>query len=278
MNKLVRSLGVMSAAVAFGAGATLLAPVAGAQSEILSGALGSTGSDNCGTEVVTPKNQDAAGWGSPDDENTAKIAAVEGAPESVGEAALTFDTDASGTSLYKFGNKVKLSELLLDDKGDLVPISYEYHSNGQAPALQIRLNDASLHADDADEDGYEDGFATIVWSPSRSDGTWRKATPANTDQYWVSRTLKDADGNPIARGKRMTLKEIIALNPNAVVTDYGIQKTRDNASEGAAIDNFQLGCVTTNFELRTKEESGGIFGSLFDLFSWGSAPHRLDHN
>lgn len=270
MKKFARSLGAISVAVAFGAGSAALAPAAGAQS-LPTGSLGSVAPEQCGEQVVTPATQEASGWGSPADENTAQIASVEGAPESVGGAALTFDTNASGTSLYKNGNRVKLSELLLDDKGDLVPISYEYHSDGQSPALQIRLNDANLHEDAKPEGaGFDVGFATIVWSPERSDGTWKKGTPGNTDQYWVTRTLKDADGAPVKRGTTMTLKEIIDLNKDAVVTDYGIQKTKENASEGAAIDNFQLGCVTTNFELEVEEEPGSlenIFGSVTGIFS-----------
>lgn len=265
MKNLVRSIGVASVAAAFGAGAALSAPMAGAQSSLPSGSLGGIlGGETCGTEVVTPGNQEAAGWGTPGDENEAQIAGVEGAPENVGEAALTFETDDSGTSLYKDGDRAALPELLLDDD-TLVPISFDYTSNGQAPALQIRLNDASLHADAEDEAGYDVGFATIVWSPEAGDGTgWTNAAPGATDQYWVTRDLADPDGELVERGERMTLEQIIELNPDAVVTDYGIQKTRDNDSPGAAIDNFTLGCETTNFELEA-ESSGSlddVLGSL----------------
>ena len=32
------------------------------------------------------------------------------------------------------------------------------------------------------------------------------------------------------------------MNPDAVVTEYGVQKTRDNTAENVAVDNFTLGC------------------------------------
>lgn len=268
MKKLVRSVGVASAALAFGAGAALSAPVAGAQSSLPTDSLGgSLGGETCGTEVVTPENQEASGWSSPDDENSAAIAAVEDAPEHIGDAALEFESNEAGTSLYKNANETALTDLLLNGE-ELVPISFDYTSNGQAPALQIRLNGASLDASESDEDGYDVGFATIVWSPEAADGTtWQEATPGNTDQYWVTRSLSDGEGGVVERGERMTLQQIIDLNADAVVTDYGIQKTRDNTSPGAAIDNFTLGCETTNFELEAEDTGslGDAFGSLEDM-------------
>lgn len=269
MKKIARSLGALSAAVAFGAGSALVAPMANAQSSLPAGSLGSSGAEACGDHVVTPSTQEAAGWSSPEDENSAKIAAVVGADETIGAAALTFDTHEAGTSLYKNGARVNLSDLLLNEEDDsVVPISFDYTSKGQAPALQIRLNNASLHADEK-RDGHEIGFATIVWTPAAGNGTWQTATPGDSAQYWVTRDLKRENGEKVTRGQRMTLQEIIDLNPKAVVTDYGVQKTRENASEGAAIDNFTLGCETTNFELDPEDEGslGNIFGSVTGIFS-----------
>lgn len=267
MKKLVRSVGVASAALAFGAGAALSAPVAGAQSSLPTDSLGgSLGGETCGTEVVTPENQEASGWSSPDDENSAAIAAVEDAPEHIGDAALGFETDDSGTSLYKNANETALTDLLLNGE-ELVPISFDYTSNGQAPALQIRLNDASLHEDE-DRAGSDVGFATIVWSPPAADGTaWQNAAPGDSEDFWVTRDLAGADGELIPRGERMSLREIIDLNADAVVTDYGIQKTRENDSPGAMVDNFTLGCETTNFELEAEDTGslGDAFGSLEDM-------------
>lgn len=267
MKKLVRSVGVASAALAFGAGAALSAPVAGAQSSLPTDSLGgSLGGETCGTEVVTPENQEASGWSSPDDENSAAIAAVEDAPEHIGDAALEFESNDAGTSLYKNANETALTDLLLNGE-ELVPISFDYTSNGQAPALQIRLNGASLHEDE-DRAGSDVGFATIVWSPPAADGTaWQNAAPGDSEDFWVTRDLAGADGELIPRGERMSLQEIIDLNADAVVTDYGIQKTRDNTSPGAAIDNFTLGCETTNFELEAEDTGslGDAFGSLEDM-------------
>lgn len=263
MQKLIKSVGVTSAAVAFAAGSALVAPAAGAQSSLPGGSLGG---EQCGEQVVTPENLATSGWAAPDDETAAEIAAVDGASEEVGAAALTFPEDsdeAPGTSLYKTGNEMMLSELVGDD-GNTVPLSYDYTSSGQAPALQLRLNGASLADSEEDSAGYDDGFATIVWSPA--DGTageWGAAEPEDSDQFWVTRALDAGDEGDIDRGERMTLEEVVDLNPNATITAYGVQQTRDNDATNVAIDNFTLGCETTNFELESDE---GFLGSLTDVF------------
>lgn len=269
MKNLVRSVGVASVAAAFGAGAALSAPMAGAQSSLPGGSLGgSPGDDTCGTEVVTPQTLEASGWSTPDDEVAAEIKAVEDAPPSVGAAALTLPTSelaTGGSSLYKNADRAPLDELLRD--GDsMAALSYEYTSSGQAPALQIRLNHANLADSEEESAGYDDGFATIVWSPDAADG-WDVANPGDSDQFWVTRALDGGDGQDIPRNQRMTLEEIIDLNPDAVVTEYGVQKTRDNTADDVAIDNFTLGCEITDFELEA-EPSGSldeVFGSLEDV-------------
>lgn len=252
MKNLVRSATVASVAAAFGAGAALSAPMAGAQSS-LPGSL--AGPDDCGTQVVTPETLAGSGWFTPDDETAAEIAEVDGAPETVGAAALTLPTSPEkGSSLYKDVDEAPLAELLRDGD-DLAPLSFEYTSEGQAPALQIRLINANLH-DDEDRAGSDIGFATIVWSPPAAED-WSIADPGDDDQFWVTRTLEGEDGEPIPSNTRMTLDEIIDLNPDAVVTEYGVQKTRDNTAENVAIDNFTLGCETTDFELEA-EASGSL--------------------
>lgn len=264
MKNLVRSAGVATVAVAFGAGAALSAPAAGAQSSLPGGSLGG---DACGEQIVTPDTLAAAGWFTPDDEEAAEIAAVEGAPENVGAAALTLPTSelsTGGSSLYKNADDTPLAELLRDGDG-LVPLSYDYTSSGQAPALQIRLNDASLHESETGA-GSDIGFATIVWSPPATDG-WDTADPGEDGEFWVTRALEGPDGDPIPRNTRMTLNEIIDLNPEAVVTEYGVQKTRENTAEDVAIDNFTLGCETTDFELEPSGGLGDVFGSLQGILS-----------
>ncbi|HJC59282.1 MAG TPA: hypothetical protein H9755_02965 [Candidatus Dietzia intestinigallinarum] len=267
MKSFGRVVVAASAAVAFTAGSAVVAPVVGAApgSADLLGSLGtgSLGGDSCGEHVVTSVNEEGSAWSTPTDETPAVIdEAPTGAPDGVGDYALTFPTDTeNGTSLYKNANRKKLSELVGED-GDL-RMNFDYSTDGQAPALQIRLNDASLADSEEDEAGYEDGFATIVWSPKPAEG-WAEANPDESNQFWVTRDLKGADGGePVERGKRMTLKEIVALNPVAVVTEYGVQKTRDNTAENVAIDNFTFGCETTNFELPAEDDLlGSVTGSL----------------
>lgn len=268
MKSFGRVVVAASAAVAFTAGSAFVAPVVGADplGSLGSGSLGSVG-DNCGEQVVTSVNEPGDAWATPDDETPAKIGeAPKGAPESVGTSALTFPADTAdkkGTSLYKNANEMKLSEL--SGEGDnALNFNFDYSTDGQAPALQIRLNEASLADSEASAAGFADGFATIVWSPKNADG-WAKANPAESNEFWVTRALKDGEST-IARGTRMTLTRIIELNKNAVVTEYGVQKTNDNKANNVAIDNFQFGCEVTNFELPADPgplgSLSGIFGSL----------------
>lgn len=252
-----------SAAVAFTAGSALVAPVVGAQS-FGSIDLGSAGGDNCGEQVVTSVNADGADWGTPPDENAAKIAAApESAPDELGNGVLSFVTDVSGTSLYKNANKMPLADIIGEDDKPIA-LSYEYTSSGQAPALQIRLNDANIVGDNSGV-----GFATIVWSPAAvTDGTWETAAPASdAKEFWLSKSIEGATDGEGTQANKTTLARIVELNKDAKIVAYGVQQTRENASTGVAVDNFTFGCETTNFELEPEDDApaespSGIFGSL----------------
>ena len=88
-----------------------------------------------------------------------------------------------------------------------------------------------------------------------------------TTGFWVTRAIEGEDGKTIPRSTKMTLDQIIDLNPDAVVTDYGVQKTRDNTATNVAVDNFTLGCEVTNFELEAEPEGSleDPLGSLTDM-------------
>lgn len=238
MNKLFRSVGIMSAAMAFGAGSAVVAPLAGAQGV------------NCvepTVTTVTPSTLAAEGWSTPSDETAATIAAVENAPERVGAAALTFSDTDDGASLYKNADRMALEDLMEGE--EVVDLSYDYVSDGQAPALQIRLEGADLADSESESAGYDIGFATIVHSPEDSNGVWMTADPGEASEFWVTRALKGEDGEVIPRGTMMTFEEILELNWPAVVTEYGVQQTRDNDAANVAVDNFTVACEIANFEL-----------------------------
>src|SRR5699024_504642 len=179
-----------------------------------------------------------------------------------GTAALTLEEGPeNGTSLYKYAERMPLDELLED--GAPVPMSYQYTSDGQAPALQIRLNGASVP-----EAEYRARLATSGRRRARGGGTRREADPADSGQVWATRDIADADGEAVLpRGERTTLEEIVGMHPDAVVTEYGVQKPRDNTPEGVAIDDFTFGCETTDFEPDADEEDGGPLGSLTDIIA-----------
>lgn len=268
MKKLVRSVGIISAAVAFGAGTALSAPLAGAQSSLPdSPAL----ADNCGETVVTPSGLAAAGWTTPSDETPAAIAAVTGASPAVGPAALTFGAQATGKpgiSLYKNTTALPLSDLLED--GEAIDLGYDYISSGQAPALQIRVEGATLDPSENTAGGFGIGFATILWSPENGNGEWKNADPADSNDFRVSRKLVGETGT-IPRHTPMSLEDIVALNPDAKITAYGVQKTKENEATNVAIDNFTFGCEVTDFELvepaaEAEGSLGNIFGSVSGIF------------
>ena len=212
--------------------------------------------------MVTPETLAGSGWFTPDDETAAEIAEVDGAPETVGAAALTLPTSPEqGSSLYKDADEAPLADLLRDGDG-LAPLSFEYTSEGQAPALQIRLNNANLH-DDEDRAGSDIGFATIVWSPPAADG-WSTADPGDDDQFWVTRTLEGEDGEPIPSNTRMTLDEIIEVRELIEVPTVGrvaamatseqvalLRPLADRLNETAAAGDLQEFIATdTTFHLR----------------------------
>lgn len=271
MKSFGRVVVAASAAVAFTAGSAFVAPVVGAapgSADLLgslgTGSLGSVG-DNCGEQVVTSVNETGSAWATPSDETRAVIgAAPAGAPASVGKSALTFpntdEADKPGASLYK-NVEMPLKDLLAED-GKSVKLKFEYTASGQAPALQIRLLNANVP--DAD-DKSNDGFATIVWSPAASDGTWKTADANAADKFWVSRPIVKGD-TTLPRGEETTLAKIVELNPEAKVTAYGVQRTQENTSTNVAIDNFQFGCEVTNFELPAEPADPGFLGSLTGIF------------
>ncbi|WP_024794511.1 hypothetical protein [Tomitella biformata] len=237
------------AASTFFSGALVLglATSAGAAPDLgsLSGSIGGGGGGvgDCSTvEYTTPDKLN--GWSTPGDETAATIGAVTDGP--LGAGALTFEQSNKGTSLYKNAAGVKLSTLV-DAQGKLTDIGYSYLTDGAAPALQLRILGANY-----DTEG--DGFATIVWTPANGDGSkWLTATPGDSDQYWVTRDIRGVegvrDGEALPRNERTTLKNIIAMNPDATLIEYGVQQTKENAATGVAVDGFVFGCTTTDFEL-----------------------------
>lgn len=270
------------------AGSMLTAPVAGAQSSLpipedligsASGSLnlGSLGGDPCGEKIVTPGNM--GGWSTPDDENKATIVAT--TDDGFGTGVLETKPHAKGTSLYKAAGNVPASSLL-NDKGEAKPISFQYKGEGQAPALQIRVLGANVVGKADDGAGpfekTKDGFATIAWSPKDGTTQWQKAD-ANDSQFWVSRAIVkdpndlDADGKVkggdnllLKRGERKSLKDIVKiLGEKAVISEYGVQQTKDNETETIQVDDFVFGCETTDFEKEAPKEDAPTvpdFGSL----------------
>lgn len=250
--------GAASLALAFGAAGT--ASAAGSLDGLLGG--GSLGSStapgtNCGTTVVTPDSHGI--WSTPGDENKPGFAEIKGE----GALALT-QAPEKGTSFYRtVGMPVSA---LLDDSDNVTEIEYRYYAEGDAsvtntPALQLRVTGAPT--------GEGDGFATIVWSPEPSTGEWKEAKPENSDQFWVTRTLQDGQGDPaLVSGKRTTLSDIIKKMPDATLDQIGVQQTKENTATNVGVDTFTFGCETTDFELDDPEAGGslaGIFGSLESL-------------
>lgn len=258
MKSFGRVVVAASAAVAFTAGSALVAPVVGADplGSLGSGSLGSVG-DNCGEQVVTSVNNKGDAWTTPDDESKATIEATKPESAKVGPAALTFKADAAkGTSLYK-NVDISFKEIL--NEGKPISLGYDYTSSGQAPALQIRLNNANV-----DKSNDKTGFASVYWSPEPATGTWKEAKPGEDAKFYITRDILDADNTVvIEKHTATTLKAIVDANPEASIVGYGVQQTKDNTATDVAIDNFQFGCEVTNFEAPADP---GFLGSLTGIF------------
>lgn len=259
MKSFGRVIVAASAAVAFTAGSAFVAPVVGANplGSLGSGSLGSLG-DNCGEKVVTSLKD--SGWGTPTDETPADLKKLEKPTEKQGASAVAFpDEDTQGkpgASLYKSVD-LPIATLLKDDKP--IALSYDYTASGQAPALQIRLNNANV-----EKSGNEKQFATIVWSPVNSDGAWKTAKPgSDAAEFWMTKPILGVSDGEGTQGKKTTLKRLVELNKNAKIVEYGVQRTQENNSTNAAFDNFTFGCEVTKFELPAND---GPLGSLTNIF------------
>lgn len=252
--------GVASIALAMGAAGT-----AGAADGSLG--LGSVGADNCGTTVVTPDAMN--GWFTPQDEHKPVIKDFEG---NTGDGAVVFGQSTIGTSLYKQVN-IPLKDLVKD--GNLTTtIKYDYTATGDSsntPALQLRIMGANYGDPVAGESQFDNGFATIVWSPDASEDSWKTAEPGDSSDFWVTKSIGD-DGDYLPRGEKASLADIISKTPNATLVAYGVNQTKENDSADVAMDKFVFGCETTDFEAvaPAPEDPMGsfdIFGSLSGISS-----------
>lgn len=230
--------------------------------------------DQCTTEVVTP--DETGEWYTPGDETRAEFRELAGGAETgatAGPGGLFYpdftDTGKPGTSLYKTVGK-PLKDLV-DGEGKLTRMGFDYYSDGTAPALQLRITKASYY--DFSVSGSEpkpagegthfpEGFATIVLTPTASDKQWKRldtAAIAASADVWVTKSIAAKPGvhddKPLIRGQRTTLKDIIAMNPDAQLDAIGVQKTQNNKTENTFTDNFVFDCVTYDFETKARETS-----------------------
>ena len=76
---------------------------------------------------------------------------------------------------------------------------------------------------------------------------------SESEEFWVTKSIAGEDEtsyeDALLRGERTTLKEIIAMNPEANLDHVGVQKTRENTTPNTYVDNFLFGCETTDFEV-----------------------------
>ncbi|WP_333619992.1 hypothetical protein [Dietzia sp.] len=228
--------------------------------------------NQCTTEVVTPA--EPGEWTTPDDETPAVFQDFADGAETgatAGPGGLFFpdytDPEKKGTSLYK---KVDMPlEDLVDEDGNIRPMGFDYFGDTRGPALQLRITGANYYnfatgepKPNGEGGHFTNGFATIVLSPTDSTGEWNTLSPEDvsaSSEFWVTKSIAATpgfnDGKPLMRMETATLKDIIAMNPDAQLDEIGVQKTQENKTPNTYIDNFVFDCVTYDFETKARETS-----------------------
>lgn len=229
--------GALVLGMATSAGASS-APDLGSVTGSLGGLFGSQ-DEGC-NEYVT--GQSLEGWSAPKDEIAAEFTA---------EGLKFVNTEAKGAALYKNAEMVDLNTLKADD----FSFTYQVAADNYAPALQVRVLDASQ-----EYSKFENGFATLVWAPEVDEAEAGK---------WVTVTgeelLKSSDWWMTGKNTtRDTFANIAKANPEAKVEQVGLQLWRSAKISTALVSEFTYKDCTSTF---TPAPAAGSLGSLFGSLS-----------
>lgn len=233
VRKVLSSVGVCALA---GSGVLLGAAAASASPEIPL--------PFCGTQPSAPVLPQ--GWEKLDGTVPAEYVPGPDGADGAGSIELNAKTPADKSDFYH-ATDTKLS--------DVGALGYKQHTEGAAQAsYQLKILDAKR------TDGDSTGFTTLVWEPYQngqplgsSDG-WVNEANIQDGKWWSTRPIAGANG----QSQLVSLDDIVAANPDAHVTAYGVNLGRNNAVSTSNVDDIAFGCTTWNFE--PNPDLGGSLG------------------
>ncbi|MFD4291739.1 hypothetical protein ACFWPA_03515 [Rhodococcus sp. NPDC058505] len=245
------------AAAAFAAaGLVAAAPPAAAQSLDM-GSLGgsaegsswtgnSTGSLFCGTTTVYPFLQ----WGWHPDSSRAPQFAENPEGVSGGTGAGSLDVGVDGPSdVVAFLHPTHTALVQAEGLGmDM------FLDGNVGPSYQLRVIGAERT--DSGGDGHDVGFTSLVWEPRYNGGNpaagqWKSYSNLEDGQWWSTRDIAGTSGRT-----PVSLQTIKDANPEAQITNYGVQVGSGAAASTQFVDKIRFGCTTWDFETLSGFSSG----------------------
>lgn len=168
-----------------------------------------------------------------------------GAPTGFGSGSLKVTTTDSSAKAQYFHPADEGT--LLSDVND---ISYSTYRSSASTGASNQVAAINVGVDaNGDAAG---GFTNLVFEPvyntdqqALANDTWQSWDAGNDATYWSSNPIPGAPN----RDTFVTLSQIKAANPDAVVLYYGVNQGSGNPGIVSGVDAFTFGDTTYNFEL-----------------------------
>ncbi|MFE3189385.1 hypothetical protein ACFXHA_10280 [Nocardia sp. NPDC059240] len=243
---LTAEAGLAAAGTGSGSGSSGSSSGSAGSSSGSAGSGSSSGSASCGHQVVGPLS--TKGW-TPIETAGPQFVSGPQSTGATGSGALRFAiTDTPGKVTYFQPTRTTL--------GQAANLGYTmYVDHGLEPSFQLRINGADR------TDGAASGFTTLVWQPHRNglDAGTNRWTPATNLEHGMWWSTKSIAGAPGGQGQPVPLAAIVAANPRATITAYGVNLGTATTSELSYVDAVTFGCDSWSF--RPGPSSGSASGS-----------------
>lgn len=236
-----------SAAAIISAAALVTPALAGAAP---TGSLGSsdpTEGFSC-AELSTEANPN--GWGIPFDDERDQLAyyTEDSVLDEDGSLKLVVDGPSDRSVSYHPAG-IKLSDAITQE------IGFSERAAHPTASFQLRLTDTT------ENERFDNGFTTLVWEADENAADTTKGgvhADLEDGKWWSTSNIAGAKNR-----ERVSLAEIAAANPNAVVDHYGVSIGTGAEATSTLVDAVKFNGCVTNFAKNDPET--GSLGSL-DLF------------
>jgi hypothetical protein len=170
-----------------------------------------------------------------------------GAPSGFGTGSLKVTTtDGSAKAQYMHPAS---ENTMLNSVNNLAYSTYR-SSASTGTANQVAAMNVAIDANGLNTPG---GLTTLVFEPVYNtnqgtlvNNTWQNWNAGNDSTWWSSNPIPSAPN----RDTFVTLSQIKAANPDAVVLYYGVNQGSGNAGIVSGVDAFTFGNQTYNFETK----------------------------